>query len=74
MKSVATAMVAQGLDKLGYIYVNLDDCWSDTERDANGNLQPAPLQFPSGMAALADFIHGLGLKLGLYTCIGTQVS
>ena len=36
----ADAIVANGLDKLGYNYVALDDCWSDTERDEDGNLQP----------------------------------
>jgi alpha-galactosidase len=30
------------------------------------------LQFPSGMAALADYVHSKGLKLGLYTCVGTE--
>jgi alpha-galactosidase len=57
---------------LGYEYINLDDCWADTSRDAEGRLQPQPKQFPSGMAALADYVHNLGLKLGLYTCVGTQ--
>ena len=36
----ADAIVEKGLDKLGYKYVALDDCWSDTKRDVNGNLQP----------------------------------
>ncbi len=40
-KSIADAIVEQGLDKLGYQYVNLDDCWSATTRDKNGNLQVA---------------------------------
>jgi alpha-galactosidase len=39
IKSVADAMVEQGLDKLGYQYVNMDDCWSATSRDSNGQLQ-----------------------------------
>jgi len=60
------------MDKLGYTYVNLDDCWSDTSRDAQGRLQPNPKQFPSGMQALADYLHSLGLMLGLYTCVGTE--
>jgi alpha-galactosidase len=47
--SVADAIVAQGLDKLGYQYVLMDDCWSATSRDANGNLQPNTQQFPLGM-------------------------
>ncbi len=72
VKSLADAMVSNGMAALGYEYINLDDCWSDTKRDANGNLQPAPEQFPSGMKALADYIHSKGLKLGLYTDVGTE--
>lgn len=72
VKKRADALVDQGLADLGYKWLLLDDCWADHERDANGNLQPAPKQFPSGMKSLADYIHGKGLKLGLYTCIGTQ--
>jgi alpha-galactosidase len=40
IRSVADGIVAQGLDKLGYIYLNLDDCWSDTSRSLSGELQP----------------------------------
>jgi len=72
VKSIADAIVSQGLDKLGYNYVNLDDCWSDTKRDAQGRLQPVQWQFPSGMKALADYVHVRGLKLGLYTDAGTE--
>ena len=64
VKSVADALVSSGLKDLGYTYVNLDDCWAAKERDAQGRLQGGPKQFPSGMAALADYVHGLGLKVG----------
>jgi hypothetical protein len=46
--------------------VNLDDCWLAKERDANGRLQPDPVRFPSGIKALADYIHSKGLKFGIY--------
>jgi hypothetical protein len=46
-------------------YVNIDDCWQG-QRDADGNIQPNPKRFPSGMKALADYVHGKGLKLGIY--------
>lgn len=68
----ADALVDQGMSELGYQWMLLDDCWADHERDSNGNLQPAPKQFPSGMKALVDYVHGKGLKLGLYTCVGTK--
>jgi len=68
--SIAQTLASNGMATLGYKYVNLDDCWADT-RDTKGNIQPDAQRFPSGMKALADKIHGLGLKFGLYTCAGT---
>ena len=66
IKEVADAMVSSGLKDAGYIYLNLDDNWMDTKRDAQGNLQNNPTTFPSGMKALADYVHAKGLKFGLY--------
>ena len=66
------AMVENGMFALGYKWILLDDCWSDKERDANGELQPSPKLFPSGMKALADYLHKRGMLLGLYTCVGTE--
>jgi len=72
VKKKAKAMVDQGMVKLGYKWVLLDDCWSDTDRDENGELQPSPHLFPNGMKALADHLHEMGMYLGLYTCVGTK--
>jgi len=47
----------------------LDDCWAGP-RDPNGSVTADPTRFPSGMKALADYVHSKGLKLGLYTCAG----
>lgn len=66
IKEIADAMVSSGLRDAGYIYLNLDDNWMDTKRDVNGDLQNHPKTFPSGMKALADYIHKKGLKFGLY--------
>lgn len=72
IKSIADAMVEQGMDKIGYEYVLMDDCWSAATRDASGQLQPDADRFPSGMKALADYVHSKGLKVGVYTCVGTK--
>jgi len=72
VKNKAQAMVANGMTVLGYKWILLDDCWSDKERDANGELQPSPNLFPSGIASLADYLHNLGMKLGMYSCVGTK--
>lgn len=66
----ADAMANLGLNKLGYQYVNIDDCWMQHDRDANGNLQVDTTRFPHGLAWLADYIHGKGLKFGLYEDAG----
>ncbi|KAH3756477.1 glycoside hydrolase family 27 protein [Pelomyxa schiedti] len=71
VKESADIMVKTGLAELGYVYVNLDDCFI-SKRDANGVLQADPLTFPSGMKSLADYIHSLGLKFGLYTDRGNN--
>jgi len=76
VKSVADAFVSKGLKAAGYEYLNLDDCWMDSNRDAHGKLQGHLTNFPSGMKALGDYIHSKGLKFGIYgdrgskTCAG----
>ena len=49
IKEIADAMVSSGMRDAGYIYINLDDNWMDTKRDANGALTHNPKTFPSGM-------------------------
>jgi alpha-galactosidase len=66
----ADAMVESGMRDAGYRYINIDDCWSLAERDADGNLQHAT-NFPEGIAAIADYVHERGLKLGIYGDRGT---
>jgi alpha-galactosidase len=75
IKGVADTMVSSGMQTAGYQYVNLDDCWMNG-RDANGVLRWNTTKFPSGIPALATYIHGKGLKFGIYesaasaTCVG----
>ena len=71
IKTMADAMVSSGMKDAGYQYVVIDDCWQ-VDRDANGNIVADPKRFPSGMKALADYIHSLGLKFGVYSCAGTK--
>ena len=66
----ADAMVATGLRDAGYEYIVIDDMWSLKERDSQGRLAPDPQKFPHGMKYLADYVHGKGLKFGIYSCGG----
>ncbi|OVA17264.1 Glycoside hydrolase [Macleaya cordata] len=70
IKETADALISTGLAKLGYIYVNIDDCWSSLSRNSKGDLVPDPKTFPSGIKALADYVHEKGLKLGIYSDAG----
>ena len=84
IEKTALAMHTDGMQAAGYDYVNIDDCWMKGRdvttgaaakiaagRDAQGHLIPDPTYFPDGIAALADYVHSLGLKLGIYEDIGT---
>ena len=62
----ARAPVSTGLAARGYNTVTIDDCWMLKDRDAHGNLQPDPRRFPQGMKPVADAIHRMGLKFGIY--------
>ncbi|MER7283736.1 ricin-type beta-trefoil lectin domain protein [Dactylosporangium sp. NPDC000244] len=66
IRQMADAIVGSGLRDLGYQYVVVDDCWFNPSRDSSGNLQGDPTRFPSGMKSLGDYLHGRGLKFGLY--------
>jgi alpha-galactosidase len=69
IRETAETMVSSGLKEVGYQYIVIDDCWHG-KRDSLGFIQPDPERFPSGIKALADYIHGLGLKFGIYSDAG----
>ena len=46
-------------------FIQIDDCWAASQRDPSGAIVADPTRFPSGMKALADYVHGKGMKLGL---------
>ena len=71
IREAADAIVASGMKDAGYQYVVIDDCWHG-KRDSLGFIHPDPQRFPSGMKALADYVHSKGLKFGIYSCAGDQ--
>jgi len=79
IKSMADAMVEEGLVELGYEYIFIDDGWQGG-RDKRNNKIPDPEKFPSGIKALAKYLHSKGMKLGIYsdaaqlTCAGYTAS
>jgi len=72
IKSIADAFISSGLKDAGYIYLVIDDYWHGGRDSVSGLLYPDPQRFPSGMKALADYVHSKGLKFGIYSDAGTQ--
>jgi alpha-galactosidase len=68
-KEAADALVSSGMKDAGYEYVAIDDCWQ-VSRAADGAIVADPERFPSGMRALADYVHEKGLKFGIYSDAG----
>jgi alpha-galactosidase len=69
VRAQADAMVSSGMRDAGYTYINIDDTW-EGQRDANGAIQTNN-KFPD-MKALADYVHGKGLKIGIYSSPGPK--
>ncbi|MBO2447581.1 NPCBM/NEW2 domain-containing protein [Actinomadura barringtoniae] len=73
IRDTADLFVSTGLKDAGYRYVNIDDCWAEPQRDPRtGRYVAHHERFPSGIKAIADYVHAKGLKLGIYTSAGTQ--
>jgi len=71
IRQTADAMVGSGMKDAGYQYIVIDDCWQ-VARDAAGNIIADPKAFPSGIKALADYVHSKGLKFGIYSDAGSK--
>lgn len=69
IKEMADTMFSNGMKEVGYEYIVIDDCWQ-VDRDKNGYIVVDTLKFPSGIKHLADYIHSLGLKFGIYSDAG----
>lgn len=69
IRDTADAIVANGMKEAGYQYVVIDDCWQGA-RDKDGFITADANRFPSGIRALADYVHAKGLKFGIYSDAG----
>lgn len=72
IRATADIMAENGMKDAGYQYVVVDSGWKAKARDADGRLAADPVKFPSGMKALADYVHARGLKFGIYTDAGSE--
>ena len=71
IKHQADLMVEKGLKDAGYHYINVDDGFFG-KRDDNGIMFTNEKRFPNGMKPVADHIHSLGMKAGIYTDAGNN--
>jgi alpha-galactosidase len=71
IRETADAFVSSGLKEAGYTYVVIDDIWQGGRDSVTGLLFPDAKKFPSGIKALADYVHSKGLKFGIYSDAGT---
>jgi alpha-galactosidase len=85
VRQAADAIVASGMADVGYQYVSIDDCWMRAASDASGKIDPARIgpvrdgrgdilpnrSFPD-MSALTAYLHGQGLKAGIYSSPGPK--
>ena len=69
IRDTVDAVVSLGLRDLGYVYINIDDCWQAPQR-VNGRIVPDATRFPNGLKDLSDYIHMNGLKFGIYSSAG----
>jgi alpha-galactosidase len=72
IRETADAMVSSGLRDVGFTYIVIDDYWQGERDSVTGILSADPDRFPSGIKALADYVHSRGLKFGIYSDAGTQ--
>jgi hypothetical protein len=72
IQAQADAMVSSGMKAAGYQYVNIDAGYWLGARAGDNSIVVDSRMFPSGMKALADYIHGNGLKAGMYTDAGPK--
>ncbi|KAH7673231.1 Melibiase family protein [Aphelenchoides avenae] len=71
-KDMADRIAEDGYLQAGYEYVHVDDCWMARSRSSDGRLAANATRFPSGISGLASYVHGRGLKLGLYASVGPK--
>ena len=70
VRDAADEMIAAGLARHGFQYVNMDDAWEGKSRAADGTIQTND-KFPD-MPALTKYVHGKGLKVGIYSGPGPR--
>lgn len=72
IQAEANAM-ATSLKGVGFTYINIDSGWTKAF-DSNGRPTPDLSKFPHGISGIASYVHGKGLKLGIYLLPGLNTA
>ncbi len=73
IREVADALVDRGFKDAGYEYLIIDDHWNMEHRDpVTKRMIERPGKFPNGLQPVIDYVHGKGLKMGIYSCAGVR--
>lgn len=82
IEKAAEAMVKSGLADHGWNYINIDDFWQNRPREKHDDTLMGPERLADGtiatnkrfpdMKGLADYVHSLGLRIGLYSSPGPE--
>jgi alpha-galactosidase len=70
VEAIADVLVSK-FQSFGYEYILIDDCWY-TGFDEYGRWKPNTTEFPNGWSAAATYVHGKGLKIGIYLTPGVN--
>ena len=73
LREIADALVDRGFAEAGYNHLIIDDHWVMEHRDPETHrLIPRPGKFPNGIEPVVSYVHGKGLKFGVYSCVGAR--
>ena len=67
VKHVADLFTEKNLTNYGWNAVMMDDWWHAKSRAADGRPLPDPQRFPNGLTPVSDYVHGKGMRFGIYT-------
>jgi len=67
---ISAKAMADRLSAHGWAYINIDDGWEAEQRLPDGKIATNS-KFPD-MKGLTDYVHGLGLRMGIYSSPGPR--
>lgn len=70
VRDVADELVSGGYRDRGFEWLCIDDGWTTSRDPVTNGLRADPVKFPSGIQSVIDYVHGKGLRFGIYADVG----